>query len=121
MVTKTTETVYSLSLLNGDSCGMLAASEFPHLDEAFGRQISVSLPLSPAEAKRLSQTYEIVVGVRLVGYDHSEVRFYATEATLDAPSERTYYLYVISGSLREVIVRDRYTRSVVKRLPVELE
>lgn len=100
VVTEYTETSYALSLLNGDVSG----------------EVRVDLSLGPEEAKRLSQTYEIVVGMKLPGYSHSEVYSAYREPTLDWPSDTARSLYVIDGFLHEVIVRDRSTRAIVKRL-----
>ncbi len=100
---------YELAFLNGHSS--------PAFDLETGR-ISVDLTLDPPQAERLSRSYQIVLGVTLPGYEQSKYCKDHSAPETDAPFDRTFFSYCVRAVLREVIIRDRHTLSVLRRVPV---
>lgn len=109
-VEKTTAKFYELVFLNERSS--------PQFDLDTGK-ISVTLTLEPREAERLSKSYEFVLGVRLPGFSQSEFKATRLGPKFDFPYDYTHLTYEISAVLREVIIRDRNTLEVLRRVPVE--
>ena len=121
VVEKYTWVDYDLVLHNPVSSSAFRPLKGPFTGEDLpSGTVTVALsPLGPEEARRLSRTYEVVVGVTLLGYEDSRIDSEYLEPKFDSPNEVTSYCYQIDGYLREVMVRDRSSRAVVKTLRVK--
>jgi hypothetical protein len=77
---------------------------------------AMALALEPDAARRLSSAAELVLSVRLSGYDHSRMELADyREATFDFPDSLSSSRFVIEGTLVEVILRDKHTLGILKR------
>ena len=92
------------------------ASQVPQY--GYGK-LKVDLSVDPETARRLSKSCELVVGVSLLDFQKGWCYEAGHSPTLNAPYEESNRLYVIHVGLREIIVRDKFTKSVLRRLVIE--
>jgi hypothetical protein len=105
-----------INALRRQSAKALKYEYFPPLK----KKVAFSFNLAPEEAERVSQAYEIVLGVSLLGYTQSEVKSSRPlRPTLKSPSDWTFINVSIQAVLREIIVRDRNTYEVLKKVSIE--
>lgn len=73
----------------------------------------ISYNVPPQQARKLCARLQIVVGVRLSGFQRSESRMlYAGTATLANPNESATYHHVIDARLAKVLLMDRVSGKV---------
>jgi hypothetical protein len=88
----------------------------------FPPQLAFDLQVEPRAAERLSKSYQMLVGVQMKGLADS--RYWISgegEATLTSPEEVTRLTLMISATLKEIIIRDRFTKATIKTITVPNE
>ena len=83
-------------------------------------RLTVDLHLEPRAADRLSKSYQMLVGVQVKGLAFSSLRVDSGNGydTTTSPEELTYRTMMISATLKEIIIRDRFTKATVKTVTV---
>jgi len=122
LVTEIDYTKYVLNLLNPLE---LPETLFPpkdrYYDKEFPRRrkgVFITASLEPKKAKRLSRNYEIIVGVRLPGYERSDRKTLGLQATIENPSQPFFETFLIDAYLVKIMLRDGSTGAILKTVDI---
>ena len=106
--------LYYLNILNTEKCSALE----PHVvnDTVTWRRFAVTVSLPPQEAKLVSKTARIVLGVTLPGYEYAEDGLSDHHMpTIDSPRESSWYTHSIDAYLVEMLLINRANGKVLVR------
>ena len=121
------ETTVEKARITDYQLGLINASDFPEPVYDFSEmRFAVTTQLEPAVAKDLSESVQVIVGVKLVGYQNVGDDFDSTKPTFDNPRETIFVSYAIDAQLAELMLRDSktgkiYENTLISPKPAEEE